>query len=158
MPFLIDGYNLLWAVQKSDEGAESISDVELCRLLGQYLGLTGQTAEIVFDGTGPPEKNGFDNIKGLDVFFSGTGNEADSVIEDKIQSNSAPRRLTVVSSDRRIRRAAHRRSAVSIKSENFWNEVARFLTRQRKDNEPQAKRKGISEGETEQWMRFFKLK
>ena len=158
MPFLIDGYNLLWAVKKSVEGAESISDVELCRILGQYLGLTGQTSEIVFDGTGPYEKSGFDNIRGLDIFFSGADSDADSVIEDKIRTNSAPRRLTVVSSDRRIRKAAHLRKAGSIKSEIFWNEVAKCLTRRRRDSEPQAKQKGISEGETEQWRRFFKLK
>jgi predicted RNA-binding protein with PIN domain len=158
MPFLIDGYNLLWAVQKSGDGMEGIGDVELCRILGRYFSLIGRTAQIVFDGIGPPEKNGFDNIKGLDVFFSGPSSDADSVIEDKIQSNSAPRRLTVVSNDRRIRKAAHLRKAVSIRSENFWDEVGRILTRQRKDNEPLAKQRGISEGETEQWMRFFKLK
>ena len=157
MPFLIDGYNLFWAVQKSSEGAESISDVELCRILGQYLGLTSRTAEIIFDGVGPPEKSGFDNIKGLDVFFSGASSDADTVIEDKIQSSSAPRRLTVVSSDRRIRKAAHLRKAASVKSEIFWNEVAKRLACRQRDNEPQAKQKGISEGETEQWMKFFKL-
>ena len=158
MPFLIDGYNLLWAVQKSDKGMESIEDVELCRLLGRYLSLAGQTAEIVFDGIGPPQKDGFDNIKGLDVFFSGPDSDADTVIEDKIQSNSAPRRLTVVSSDRRLRSASHLRKAVSVKSELFWNDVCKTMSRRKRDNEPEAKRQGISEGETEQWMRFFKLK
>jgi predicted RNA-binding protein with PIN domain len=158
MPFLIDGYNLLWAVQKSGKRMESIEDVELCRLLGRYLRLTDQTAEIIFDGIGPPQKDGFDNIKGLDVFFSGPGSDADTVIEDKIQSNSAPRRLTVVSSDRRLRKAAHLRKAASVKSELFWNDVCKTISRKEKNSEPQAKQRGISDGETEQWMKFFKLK
>jgi uncharacterized protein len=158
MPLLIDGYNLLWAVQKRAEGVENIGDVDLCRILGKYLYLTRQTAQIVFDGIGPPEKNAFDNIRGLDVFFSGAASDADTVIENKIQANTAPRRLTVVSSDRRLRKAAQLRRAVSVKSELFWNDVCKTMSRRKKDNEPEAKRRGISEGETEQWMRFFKLK
>lgn len=158
MPFLIDGYNLLWAVQKNGEGMEAIEDVELCRILGRYLGLTGQRAEIIFDGTGPPEKQVFDNIKGLEVFFSGQSSDADTVIEDKIRMDSAPRRLVVVSSDNKVRKAAHTRKAASIKSELFWKDVHKIISRRQKESEPPGKRSGISEGETEQWMRFFKLK
>ncbi len=158
MPFLIDGYNLLWAVHKNGEGMESVEDVELCRILGRYLTLVGQQAEIIFDGTGPPEKQAFDNIKGLGVFFSGPNKEADSVIEDKIKADSAPRRLVVVSSDNRIRKSAHTRKASSIKSELFWKEVCKALNKKKKEPEPPGKRGGISEGETEQWLKFFKIK
>lgn len=58
MPFLIDGYNLLWAVQKIGDGSETIDDIELCQIISGYLASTGQKAEIIFDGTGPPEKTG----------------------------------------------------------------------------------------------------
>ena len=158
MPFLIDGYNLLWAVQKNGDGMEAIEDIMLCRILGRYLDLVGQRAEIIFDGTGPPEKHAFDNIKGLEVFFSGPHRDADTVIEDKIRSDSAPRRLVVVSSDNKIRKAAHTRKAASVKSEIFWQDVYKAISRRQKESEPPGKRGGISEGETEHWLRVFKIK
>jgi len=88
MPFLIDGYNLLWAVQKYGEGLEAIEDTDLCRILGRFLTLTGQKAEIIFDGTGPPEKQAFDNIKGLDVLFQAqTGRQ---ILSSRIKLKRTP--------------------------------------------------------------------
>jgi len=158
MPLLIDGYNLLWAVQKSGESMEALDDAELCRILSGYLVLTGQRAEIIFDGTGPPAKQAFDNLKALDVLFSGRDRDADTVIEDKIRTDSAPRRLMVVSSDRKVRKAAQVRKAASVKSELFWIDVCKAMSKKRKVREPQGKRGGISSGETEQWLKFFKIK
>jgi predicted RNA-binding protein with PIN domain len=157
MPFLIDGYNLLRSIQKADEDFQSVNDIQLCLIIDRYLALSGQKGWIVFDGIGPPDKSGYQNIRKLEVFFSGAGAEADKVIEDKIRSNTAPKRLTVVSGDRRIKRAAEARKAVSVKSEVFWSRVQKFLSRKGRSGEPKEKRTGISEGETEQWMRFFKL-
>ena len=106
---IIDGYNLLHSIEKADADAESVGDVQLCSILSRYLKLIGETGEIIFDGIGPPDKSGFDNISKLEVVFSGRTSEADDIIEHKITANTAPRRLTVVSSDRRLRRAAHAR-------------------------------------------------
>lgn len=132
-----------------------ISDIGLCRILGRYLKLTGEKGEIIFDGTGPPDKAGFDNISNLEVFFAGLGTDADTVIEDKISVSTAPKRLTIVSSDRRLRSAARTRKATSMKSDVFWNDVQKQLSRKRPAKEPQAKRRGLSEGETDQWLEFF---
>ena len=155
--FIIDGHNLLHSVHKVDEGFESISDVQLCRIIGSYLKLTGQSGEIIFDGTGPPDKSGFDGISNLEVFFAGLGTDTDTVIEDKIIANSAPRRLKVVSSDRRLRKAARARKATSIKSEAFWNNMQKQLNRKKVVKEPAAKRRGLSESETRQWLDIFGL-
>ena len=111
--------------------------------------------EVVFDGTGPRDKSGFDNINNLEVFFAGISCDADTVIEDKIKANTAPRRLTVVSSDRRVRDAGRRRKATVVKSQVFWEDVQKQLSRKKKKKEPPAKRQGLSEGETEQWLDFF---
>ena len=97
---IIDGHNLLWSIQKVREQFDSVSDVGLCRIVGSYLKAIDEKGEIVFDGTGPPDKTGFDNISNLEVFFAGLASDADSVIEDKIKANTAPKRLTIVSSDR----------------------------------------------------------
>ena len=155
--FIIDGHNLLRAVQRSSEEFESISDVQLCQIVGRYLKLTGKNGEIVFDGTGPPDKSGFDNISNLEVFFAGLATDADTAIEDKIKASTAPKRLTVVSSDRRLRDAARARKAASVKSQVFWANLQKQLSRKRTIKEPPAKRQGLTESETEQWLKFFDL-
>ncbi len=155
--FIIDGHNLLDSIQKDDPDSGPISDVQLCHIIGRYLKLTGQSGEIIFDGIGPPDKSGFDGISNMEVFFSGLRTDTDTVIENKITANSAPRRLKIVSSDRRLRKAARSRKAISVKSEVFWNNIQKQLSRKKTIKEPAAKRQGLTEGETKQWLEFFGL-
>src|SRR4030043_173533 len=129
MAVIIDGHNLLHAVLKGGPDAEPISDVQLCHIIGRYLKLISEKGEVVFDGTGPRDKSGFDNIINLEVFFAGLRSDADTVIEEKIKASTAPKGLTVVSSDRRLRDAARRRKATSIKSQVFWSDVQKQLSR-----------------------------
>ena len=157
MPLVIDGHNLLWSIHKPGEDHDHISDIQLCHLLARYLKLTGETAEIIFDGTGPSDKSAFDNISGLEVVFAGLSTDADTVIEDKIKANTAPKRMTVVSSDRRLRAAARARKATTVKSEVFWSNLQKRLSRKEPVREPSAKRIGISKSETEQWLKYFGL-
>ena len=152
---IIDGNNLLHAVYKIEEDSISAKAIELCRIVSRYLKLTGQNGEIIFDGAGPRDKSPFENIDIPEVFFAGAGSDADTVIEDKIRLDSAPKRLTIVSSDRRLRKAAHTRKATAVKSEDFWAEVQKQLSKKRPRPEPKAKSEGISEIETEQWLDFF---
>jgi len=157
MPVIIDGHNLLHSIQQTGEDSELISRIQLCRILSGYLKLIDENGEIVFDGMGPKDKSGFDNISNLEVFFAGLGSDADTVIEDKIKANTAPRRLTVVSSDRRLRDAARARKSTAVKSQVFWSNLCKQLSRKRTIKEPASKRQGISESETEQWLKFFGL-
>jgi predicted RNA-binding protein with PIN domain len=154
---IIDGHNLLHSIHKADEDPAATSDVQLCWILGRYLKLTGETGEIVFDGTGPPDKGRFDNISSLEVFFAGLGTDTDTVVEEKIRLSTAPRRLTIVSSDRRLRKAARARKATSIKSDAFWHGVQKRLRQKKVIKEPPAKRHGLSDSETEQWLKVFGL-
>lgn len=154
---IIDGHNLLWSIQQTNKDLEPISSVQLCRVVGRYLKLTGEKGEIVFDGIGPPDKSGFDEISSLEVFFTGRSTDADTVIETKIKADTSPRRLIVVSSDRRIRKAAHTRKAIPVRSEKFWDDVRRQLSRKTATAEPIEKQIGLSEGETEQWLKFFDI-
>jgi predicted RNA-binding protein with PIN domain len=154
---IIDGHNLLHSIYKMEEDSEVISDIGLSRIIGRYLKLTGQKGEIIFDGTGPRDKVIFDRVDGVEVLFAGIGTDTDTVIEGKIKTNTAPKRLMIVSSDRRLRRAARSRKATSIKSEDFWNSVQKQLSRKRPKKEPTAKRQGLSESETKQWLEIFGL-
>ncbi|HUV64335.1 MAG TPA: NYN domain-containing protein [Sedimentisphaerales bacterium] len=153
--FIIDGHNLLHAICKIEENARALSEPALCGVLGTYLRLTGETAAIVFDGTGPPDKGGFEGMSNLEVLFAGLGTDADTIIEDKIKASTAPKGLTIVSSDRRLQQAAHARRAMAIKSEVFWTELQKQLSRKRRPREPSAKRQGLSQSETEQWLKVF---
>lgn len=154
---IIDGHNLLHTIRKKGEDLQAISDVQLCRIIGRFLKLTSKKGEIIFDGTGPRDKSGFDNISNLEVFFAGRATDADTVIEHKIRINTAPKRLTVVSSDRRLRKAAQARKATALKSEAFWADLQKQLSRKRPAKEPAAKRHGLSESETKLWLKFFGL-
>ena len=155
--FIIDGYNLLHSIHKVGEDSPVPDDVRLCRLVGTYLKRIGETGEIIFDGTGPPDKSGFDNISNLEVLFAGIDTDTDTVIEEKIRASTAPKRLSIVSSDRRLRKAAQTRKATVIKSEVFWNNVQKQLSQKEKAKEPAEKRLGLSESETQQWLEYFGL-
>ena len=123
MPIIIDGHNLLWMLQKSGNQFDSLTDLKLCHIITRYLRLVSEKGHIVFDGTGPKDQRAFDNISNLEVSFSGLGREADEVIEKKITASTDPRRITLVSNDRRLRAAARAAKASAIKTEAFWNSI-----------------------------------
>jgi predicted RNA-binding protein with PIN domain len=157
MPIIIDGYNLLRAVEKMESFSPDLTDVWLCRMIAAYLRQIDETGCVVFDGIGPPDKEIFEDISKLEIIFSGRNKDADRVIEDKITANTAPRRLVVVSSDRRLRAAARKRRATAVKAETFWENIIAEANRKPKPREPRAKREGISESETNQWLKSFGL-
>lgn len=155
---IVDGTNLLCAVQESAGDREIMTEVQLCGVLDRYFGLTGEEGEVVFDGAGPADKGVFNGVTHLEVFFSGFNKDADTVIEEKIQASTAPQQLTVVSSDRRLRVAAAGRKATALKSELFWSLVRRELARKKPARqEPDEKREGLTDSETDKWLDVFGL-
>ncbi|MHC4291501.1 MAG: NYN domain-containing protein [Planctomycetota bacterium] len=158
MPYLIDGYNLLCSVQKLEEFS-SLTDVQLCRAVSDYLRCVRDHGHIVFDGIGPPDKSAFGGIPSLEVYFSGQSYEADDVIEEKILDNSAPKSLVVVSSDKRLRKATTKRKAKAVPSEFFWQHLLLQLEKQaaRPTPEPSEKRHGLTERETDVWLDVFDI-
>ena len=149
--------NLLRSVQKHDVYAD-LTDVQLCRYLADFLRAVRDRGTIVFDGIGPPDKRELMGIRGLEIRFSGEKSDADSYIEWKIEENTAPKRLVVVSSDRRLRTAATRRKAKSVPVDIFWPALCKALESGPKiAPEPHEKRKGITDRETELWMDYFDL-
>ncbi len=155
---IIDGNNLLWALHEGFGEREITNEVELCRALSQYFARLAETGQVVFDGAGPSDKSQFDTMDYLEVYFAGFHRDADSVMEGKILADTSPRRLTVVSSDRQIRKAAGERKAKALKSEDFWEQVQKELSRKApKRREPEEKREGLTEGETDKWLEAFGL-
>jgi predicted RNA-binding protein with PIN domain len=155
---IIDGYNLLRAVQNLLEQSSDITDVQLCRIVDEYLYRMKKRGQIVFDGVGPRDKTGFNNLRELEITFSGTSHEADDIIEKLVLESSAPKNLAVISNDRRVKTAANKRKAAAVDCVDFWMEVIKQLEKKKKKQvEPQGKFYGISEAETEYWLREFGL-
>jgi len=155
---IIDGYNLLRTVQNLTEHSSEITDVQICQIINDYLYRTKKKGSLVFDGIGPRDKSPFNNLFCLEIIFSGTSREADDIIETMIVESSAPKSLIVVSSDRRIKRAAEKKKATAVDCVDFWTEILKQLEKKRKRKmEPQAKFTGITEAETEYWLREFGL-
>ena len=155
---IIDGDNLLWALRQSLEEREIATELELCIALSRYFASTGELGQVIFDGAGPSDRSEFDKIANPEIIFAGFSRDADSVIEERLKVSTAPRQLTVVSSDRRLRKAAAVRKASALKSEEFWQLVRKELGRKKpRKTEPEEKREGLSESETDKWMEAFGL-
>lgn len=120
MPLLVDAYNAMH-VWRNAPLEEDGRDVEAMARRITLTRWAGDRVTVVCDGTPPGGSDGrhrFD-VGGVVVLYAGAGVEADEVIERLIAEDTAPKRLTVVSSDHRIRKAASRRGAEAMASDRF---------------------------------------
>src|SRR5205809_7364029 len=114
MRYLIDGYNLLYAmgVLRNRAGPTGLQKARR-GLLGLLRGAYGEEAAevtVVFDAAGaPPGAAEEEHYQGIHVRYAIHQDQADDLIEALIRHHSAPRQLTVVSDDHRIQQAARRR-------------------------------------------------
>jgi uncharacterized protein len=156
--FIIDGTNLLWATRDWPEGPQVATEEQLCQILNQYFADIHQQCEIVFDGTRPADRNAFGGIFHLEIIHAGYDQEADDVIKGKVEADTAPKRLTIVSTDHEVRDAATGRKASVLRCEEFWEQVLTHIRKKPKKKEPPQKRGGpITDSETDQWMDLFGL-
>jgi len=129
-PFvLIDGYNLMHAagIARQNYGP---GDLQRCRLrLNRKLCelLSAETlvrTAVIYDAfRSESDTRRVQNHGELRVIFAPKGTDADSVIERLLKQSSSPRQTLVVSSDHRLHKAARRRKASCIDSEDFWQEI-----------------------------------
>jgi predicted RNA-binding protein with PIN domain len=164
MPLLIDGYNLLHASgilgRGIGPGGLERSRTALLNFLAESLGarqLAGTT--VVFDArTAPPGLPRQSKYHGMTVRFAERGSDADQEIEQLIAADSAPRRLTVVSSDHRLHRAARRRRAKAIDSDRWYAEILRRRIDRARTRSPTRKpAEPPTEGEVRFWLKQFGL-
>ena len=159
MPFLIDGYNLYHVMCKFDPEFSRITPATMCRYIAQDMLRLRDRAVVVFDGRARP---GFSTRQGPDrplrIIFSGPDSDADTYLERLIQESSAPRRLLVVSSDLRLRKAARRRRAQSLRAHEYLQALLKRRSRPRRSaGEPPAKRRGLAAGQADEWLKLFGL-
>ena len=131
----------------------------MCEWIAQDMGRLRDKATVVFDGH--PLRGQFDDaatIGSVHIVHSRSQSDADTVLEKMIRDNTAPRRLTVVSSDNRIRRAARRRRATSLTSLEYIEQCMRRLARPAKGpSEPREKQQGVGPGRLKEWLDLFGL-
>ena len=125
---VIDGYNLMHA---AGLGRSQYRPGELERNRNRLLNQTAAVLDeqiasdalVVFDAhlavprdsdNGPPPPR-----SPLAVRFSREGRDADAEIELILETHSSPRQILIVSSDHRLHKAAARRKATCIDSEDF---------------------------------------
>ena len=128
---IIDGYNLLHVTGIVGPAALP-SNLERSRngllnfLAAALDSPTRENTTIVFDAmNAPPGLPHTLTHHGMTVLFAPSPDDADTLIEDLIRAHHSPRRLTVVSSDHRIQRAARRRRATPIDSEEWYADIER---------------------------------
>jgi predicted RNA-binding protein with PIN domain len=126
---LIDGYNLLHAagLAKARYGPGELQRrrATLLRKLADLLepGVLSRTT-VVFDARINPPPVRPDPPPGpVTVIFAPRDREADDVVEELLAKHSAPHQVLVVSSDHRLHKAARRRGASPIDSDDFLSEI-----------------------------------
>ena len=169
MRLLIDGYNLLHVTgaptrKLGPDGLRKVRHRFLNDLAAKLDPLEAHLTTIVFDAAAAPEHLPKRSThKGMTILFAVDDPAADDLIERLIRTHSAPKTLTVVSSDRRIRDAASRRKAKAVTADAFWDELS---TRRRKklkeaaasavETKPDpAHRDGPDERESDHWLAVF---
>lgn len=163
MALLIDGYNLLNSTGILASGDRASSLEQSRRALLNFLSNVLDPVEIphttvVFDARQPPP--GLPRVvrhRGLTVRFASRYPDADSLIEELIRADTAPRRLTVVSSDHRIQRAARRRRARAVDSQVWYAQIVKQHARRLKSplDQPLRPTLPLSEADVAYWLDQF---
>jgi uncharacterized protein len=157
MPYLIDGYNLAHAMSlmPASLGPHGLESAR--RNLLDFVARHGanETVTVVFDArTAPATGSGRQSHRGVIVLFARI---ADDLIEDMIDSEPDPRRLTVVSGDNRLRTAARRRGCGVLDCLDFIERFQHPPTRPHPQPVAVAEDKPMAptEKEVEGWMKEF---
>ncbi len=161
MAYLIDGYNLLHAMgllshRVGPTGLEKARRSLLGLLGGSYKD-EAPTVTVVFDAAGaPPGAPEETEANGIQVRFARGNQQADDLIEQLIHHDSAPRHLTVVSDDHRIRDAARHRHCIVLGCGDFLDGLRRHRREHASPAEPgEPKPQSLSAQETERWLAEF---
>ena len=129
MRTLIDGYNLMFAGgllgrKLGPDGFRKVRHRFLNDLAAALDPVEAHLTTVVFDAhSAPADVPAATRHKGLTVLYAVDVDTADDRIEVLISAHSSPKTLTVVSSDHRIQKAATRRKAKVLSSDEYWTRL-----------------------------------
>lgn len=166
---IIDGYNLLHAAgmarYRYGPGELEKARNRLLHFLANRLSASERLrTTIVFDaGDAPYESSRRSGLEGMTVLFAKRGGDADTVIERLIEVHSAPRQIHLVSSDHRLQKAARKRRARSVDSEDYFADLESRNVRIDRMGEPEAPKRvndpkftgDVPETETDMLLEIF---
>ncbi len=150
MPYLIDGHNL---IPKLGLRLDSMDDeADLLVRLQEFCRLSRAQVEVYFDGA--PAGQAATRTAGMVMaHFVRKGASADAAIEARLTHlKKTARNWTVVSSDKRVQRAAGAAHARAMSAEEFAREMAAEQKRHGSKNEEET---GLSPDQVEEWLNFF---
>jgi predicted RNA-binding protein with PIN domain len=161
MAVLVDGYNVIFADEELADamrcGRTEQAREGLVARLTQYQALSGEPVIVVFDGTvdvGLPA----DGRAAVKILYSRSPQKADEVLREILDTAPNPRGLTVVSTDREIRKAAKAKRAKPVLADAFLKEMERLFAREEDAPPPEPGEKygqPISRNELRQWLKIF---
>ena len=164
MTLIIDGYNVILTCgllrQENSPLAMNRARIALINRVARSMG-SEEAAVVVFDAKHPPP--GLPSIfhkRGVTVMFAREHDEADDLIEHLIRVHSVPKKLTVVSSDRRLQTAASRRKATSKTAEAWLDELIATEARIRDADQPPAEPQPTLADrpvDVDKWLDFFQI-
>ncbi|MDP6154174.1 MAG: NYN domain-containing protein [Phycisphaeraceae bacterium] len=150
---IIDCYNLLHTTMPP--ALAGLDELSLCRLLHRGGQSHGRVV-IVCDGKPKPHALPDAAPDGIELRYSGPKRSADAVIIELIDANTAPRRLTVVTSDREIQKAARRRRARVIGSDAYVNVLRKLAAMPLATADDDACKPSIlDEAQVQRWLETF---
>jgi predicted RNA-binding protein with PIN domain len=166
MQTLIDGYNLMYELgllekRLGPEGFRKARNRFLNRLAEGLGAKASHQTTVVFDAREAPRHLPRESThKGLTVIYADEDEGADARIERLIAAHSAPKSLTVVSTDHRIRKAASRRKARIVTADAFWQQLENPSRGVPPPARPQpdepSRLLGASPDEAAQWLEAFR--
>ncbi|HWE35422.1 MAG TPA: NYN domain-containing protein [Isosphaeraceae bacterium] len=144
MRTLIDGYNVMYAAgllgrRLPPDGLRKVRHRFLNDLAATLGVESADQTTIVFDAAAaaaPPGAPRESKHKGMTVVFAVDDEDADARLEDLIAHHPAPKSLTVVSSDHRVRQAAARRKAKVTTADDFLDRLDSLRSRPRPRRPP----------------------
>lgn len=155
MPFVIDGYNLLHAMGRlgGPVGPHGLAKARAALLGLVSSGHDDDPVTIVFDARRAPPGVDAEEVHGPVRVEYATREEADDRIEWLIAHNPVPKRLVVVSNDRRLQQAARRRGCPAWSCDEYLDWLEKRRPRRRPT--PPEKPSGVGPVEAERWSQAF---
>ncbi len=113
-------------------------------------------AILVCDGNPKPGVPSGQLAPGVQAIYSGKTRTADSLLIQILKAHSAPKQLTVVSSDRQIFNAAAARKAKAITSQAFIRDVHRLSLPTSSKPQSTGKPRGqLTPNQVQDWLKAF---
>lgn len=150
VPYIVDGNNVMgqivgWHRDKSGSRRALLMKVVT------FARAKNARVTVVFDGApdrGAPEGSA---VQGVKVLYARAGSDADSRIEEIVDTSPNPRGLTVVTSDRHLAFLVRSRGAKVIRSGDFRRQLDSLTDLRSERHDPEQ----IESGDVNAWLRYF---